>query len=503
MCNDKLTGLYNRRWIEQFISFNIKINQKISVAILDIDFFADINEKIGYMNGNNVLRKIADFFPDKKQVAFARYGSDEFIIVFLNVENKFIYKYLDNLYQQFQKAKFISKSPYENVKITYSMGVAHKSSKINGTFLLLKSAEIALSKAKEKGRNRVEFAEDKKMQFILQEGICTTIIGRSLKGSCKKGDNIYSVAIAESYGVDIDRNNDLIFVDRSNHQIKRIHGNRVYTVSGCGKSGYHGDGENAKIAKLCKPSGVCVHKSGRIYIADTGNHCIRKIENGKISTIVGNGEIGYSGDGGLAKLAKLNRPEGVIVDNSENVYVNDYGNNVIRKIDKMGIITTIVGNGDYGYSGDSDLATKAKLDKPYGLCVDSRGEILYIADFGNHCIRQVNMITGIITTLCGTGEPGFSGDGSVCHKAKINKPFRVYLFKTDLYIADAGNHCIRKIDLITKIISTVVGNGESGYVDNNKDITKVRLNIPAGMVIYDKYLYIADYGNNAIRKVNL
>ncbi len=500
---DYLTGLYNRKWIENFIGLNLKVKQKVSIAILDLDFFNNINKKIGYHNGNEVLKRIANFFPLKKQMVAARYGSDEFILVFINMKDEFIKKYINNLFIQFKKSRFIALSPYEKVKLTFSMGVAHSSNNINGTFLILKSAEIALSQAKKKGRNRIEYAKDKKLHILKQEGICTTVIGRSLKGYCKNGENAYLASISEPYGVDRDKNGDLLFVDRSNHQIKRVHNNRVYTVSGCGISGYKGDGESSKKAKLCKPSGVCVHKSGRMYIADTGNHCIRIIENKKISTIAGSGESGYSGDGDIATTAKLNRPGGVAVDDKENIYTNDYGNNVIRKISKDGIITTIVGNGEFGYSGDLDKATKASLNRPYGLCVEPNGSMLYIADYGNHCIREVNLNTGIITTLCGTGEAGYFGDGFPCNQATLNGPFWVSLDNNKLYIADSNNHCIRKVDLSTKIITTVVGNGNQGYVDHIKDLRKIRLNIPAGMVINKDTLYIADYGNNAIRKVKI
>lgn len=226
------------------------------------------------------------------------------------------------------------------------------------------------------------------------------------------------------------------------------------------------------------------------------------VEDGIISTVAGSAACGYSGDHGLAVHARLNRPGGVVTDKKGNIFTNDYGNNVIRKIDTKGVITTIAGNGEYGCAGDQAQAIQAKLNKPYGLCVSLDGNYLYIADYGNHSIREVNLRTGIIKTLCGTGKPEYSGDNGPCHSAQLNGPFWVSLHKNDLLIADTNNHMIRKINLTTKIITTIVGNGKPGYMDDPFEITNVRLNTPAGMVVHGSFLFIADYGNNTVRKVN-
>ena len=498
---DKLTGLYNRAWAEQYIGKCFKKKKLISAAIIDIDFFANINEKIGNENGDDVLKRIAGFLSMNKEAAVARYGGDEFIIIYVDISIDKVIEHANNLKQDFKLTHFVTIPPYEKAPVKFSMGIASSSINTNGTFLLLKSAEIALSKAKKNGRNRIELADDKKMHFLKNNGICTTIVGRSLKGNCKDGTDAYFASIAEPYGVELDLNDDLLIVDRSNHQIKRVHNKRICTIAGCGQAGYSGDGRSAKRSRLCKPSGVAVHKTGKMYIADTGNHRIRMVENGVISTVAGNGECGYSGDGNSALNARLNRPGGIVADDEGNLYTNDYGNNVIRKIDINGIIATIAGSGEFGYEGDNSFAILAKLDKPYGLCISLEGKTLYLADYGNHCIREVDLKSGIIKTLCGTGEPGYSGDGDVCYKAKLNGPFWVCLYDYNLLIADANNHCIRKINLSTKIITTIIGNGKAGYVDDSSDISKVRLNIPAGMTQHGNNLYIADYGNNAIRKV--
>ena len=199
----------------------------------------------------------------------------------------------------------------------------------------------------------------------------------------------------------------------------------------------------------------------------------------------------------------MNRPGGVVVDNAGNIYTNDYGNNVIRKIDTNQRISTVAGNGRHGYYGDGKKATEAAFNCIYGLCVDDAGETLYAADYYNHCVRKINLKTNIIKTLCGTGKAGYSGDGGLCYNAELNGPFWIKLHCNNLYIADANNHCIRKIDLNTKIIEIVIGNGHAGYVDSESEITEAWLNIPAGIAFNGNFMYIADYGNNAIRKVKL
>lgn len=499
---DELTNLHDKDWMLEQIGKYVK-DKSVCVAILDLDFFTNINQKIGYENGDVILKVIAASFPQREDMIAGRYGSDEFIFLFVDWREEAVAAYLKDYKSMFRKMNFYTDPFYGRIRITFSMGVAHSNKNIRNVQVLLKAAEISLLQAKKNGRNRIDFSKGA-VPFILNgEGNCVTVIGNRMKGASKNGEYAFDSSLAEPYGVEIDSNGDLIYVDRSNHQIKRIHDQRVYTVAGIGVAGYGKDNIAATCSMLCKPSGVCVHKSGRVYIADTGNHCIRRIEKNIITTIAGDGAAGYSGDKGPAIHARLNRPGGVAVDDDENIYTNDYGNNVIRVIRNTGQIETIAGNGEYGFAGDGAPAILAKLDKPYGLCVDLAGKNLFIADYGNHRIRRVDLVTGIITTFCGTGQPGYCGDGGRCSEASLNGVFWVYLYEKLLYIADSYNHCIRCVDLSTELINTVVGNAEAGYVDHQSDLSKVRLNIPAGMTISDGNLYIADYGNNAIRKVRL
>ena len=222
--------------------------------------------------------------------------------------------------------------------------------------------------------------------------------------------------------------------DTENNRVRKIDAEGIITtIAGTGTGGYSEDedGNPAINAKLNKPRGLFIDTSENIYIADTENNRIRKIDaDGIITTIAGTGTGGYSEDedGNPAINAKLNKPRGLFIDTSENIYIADTENNRIRKIDADGIITTIAGTGTGGYSEDEDgnPAINAKLNKPRGLFIDT-SENIYIADTENNRIRKIDAETGIITTIAGTGNKGgFSGDGGPATNAKLDKPHAVF-----------------------------------------------------------------------------
>ncbi|XID94937.1 S-layer homology domain-containing protein [Paenibacillaceae bacterium WGS1546] len=276
----------------------------------------------------------------------------------------------------------------------------------------------------------------------------------------------------------------------------------ISTVAGTGSYGYSGDGGNATSAQLNHPFGVAIDSSGNLYIADYQNNRIRKVDaSGTISTVAGTGIPGYSGDGGQATSATLSNPMGVAVDDSGNLYISDTANGRIRKVDASGTISTVAGTGEYGYSGDGGPATSAQLSSPNGVATDSDGN-LYIADHSNHRIRKVDG-SGTISTIAGTGTRGYSGDGGAAASAELNGPNSIAVDSSgNLYIADFYNNRIRKVDALGTI-STVAGIGGSGYSGDGELATSAQLNSPAGVAV-DRYgnLYIADTGNYRIRKVD-
>ena len=272
----------------------------------------------------------------------------------------------------------------------------------------------------------------------------------------------------------------------------------IYTIAGNGTTGYSGDGGAAVYAQLNSPRYLTIDSNGNTYIAQYGNNCIRKVAaDGVITTVAGNGSAGYSGDGGLATEAQLNKPFGVAVDNNSNLYIADYGNNCIRKVTADGIITTVAGNGNAGYAGDGGLATEAQLNKPYGVAVDSNGNT-YIADYGNNRIRKVTA-DGIITTVAGNGSGGYAGDGGQATEAQLNKPMGVAVDNNyNLYIADYGNYRIRKA-ATDGIITTVAGNGSAGYAGDGRPAIVAQLS-PSDVALDScNNLYIADFSNERVR----
>jgi sugar lactone lactonase YvrE len=276
----------------------------------------------------------------------------------------------------------------------------------------------------------------------------------------------------------------------------------ITTVAGNGTIGYSGDGHMATNATLHGPSGLRVDGIGNIYIADNGNNVIRKINTSNIiTTIAGNGIAGYSGDGMQATNATLKSPTDVAVDAVGNIYIADNQNDVIRKVSASGIISTYCGNGSNGYMGDNGPATLAELNFPSGIAVDESGN-LYIADEGNSVIRKVNT-SGTIITIAGNGVNGFSGNNIAATSAELSVPAGVRVdVSGNIYIADFGNNVIWKVNT-SGIISPIAGNGIIGYSGDGGIATSCELHNPFDVSVDGVgNIYIADNGNERIRKVS-
>ena len=285
----------------------------------------------------------------------------------------------------------------------------------------------------------------------------------------------------------------------------------ITTIAGDGTEGYVGDNGPATSAQISFPVGIAVDASGNIYIADTGNNRIRKVTNpgssGMISTVAGNGYSGYSGDGVRAIFAQVNFPYGITVDASGNIYFAEYGYSRIRKVTNpgiSGIISTVAGNGASGYLFDGVLATSAQLNNPRGVAVDASGNI-YIADTVNHRIRKVTNpgSTGMISTVAGNGASGYSGDGGLATSAQLDNPYAVAVDASgNIYIADNGNHRVRMVTASSGIINTVAGVGTGDFSGDQGLATSAQLYRPFGLCL-DALgnIYIADTNNHRVRKV--
>jgi len=279
----------------------------------------------------------------------------------------------------------------------------------------------------------------------------------------------------------------------------------INTIVGNGTQGFLGSGRSALGAEMNGPTGVAVDGAGNVYIADAQNNVIRKVtaSTGVIAIVAGNGTAGYSGDGGAAIRAQLYAPTGVALDAAGNIYVADTNNNVIREVNIItGNITSVAGTGVAGYSGDGGVATNAQLNSPTGIAIDAAGNI-YIADAQNNAIREVNVLNGNILTVAGNSTGGDSGDGGPAKSAKLNFPLSVAVDGAgNIYIADTLNERIRKVSASTGIIAVFAGKGAWGYAGDGAAAVNAEFSNPTGLSVdVAGNVYIADIGNSVIREV--
>ena len=344
-------------------------------------------------------------------------------------------------------------------------------------------------------------------------GVIENIAGVAGKrGFSGDSNDALAARLASPLGMVVDRWNNIYIADTLNHRIRFVNARtgRIYTVAGTGKAGFFNDGGNADLAGLRGPTGLAMDRYGNLIIADTGNHRIRMLTpKGYLHTIAGNGSRGYEGEGSRAKNTALNAPTGVAVNSKGEIFIADTGNHRIRKIDRTtGILTTVVGKGYAGDDGDFGLAGNALLNKPSAILFD-KYDNLYIADTKNHKIRFVDHVKNLIFTFAGRGSSGYCGDNNYGRTGDIcfNDPTGLALDRLGrLYVADTDNQRIRRININLKErrgeAETVVGSGERGYNGANMDGWDASLAYPGAMVISPlDMLYFLDTGNNLVRRV--
>jgi sugar lactone lactonase YvrE len=278
------------------------------------------------------------------------------------------------------------------------------------------------------------------------DGTIVTIMGKDFEGAPVNGALATDTPLHHASDIDTDTAGNLYVAGDHVPYVFRVGtDNRVLILAGNGEPGYTGDGGQAVAAELTTPFGVASTNDGGFYLGDVDAQVIRYVDpTGVISTVAGSGTRGYAGDGGAATAATLNSPTRVRLDAAGNVYFCDTNNHVIRKVDKNGVITTIAGTGTVGYSGDNGPATAAQFHTPYDLRFAPNGD-LYVADTGNNVIRRIDR-NGIVTTVVGIGIGGFSGDGNDARNCKLNRPSGLK-FDGDgsLWISDTFNGRVRRV----------------------------------------------------------
>jgi trimeric autotransporter adhesin len=339
------------------------------------------------------------------------------------------------------------------------------------------------------GNMYISDTTNQRVRIVYTSGNISTFAGTGKAGNRHSdGRPANQAPIRNPRGIVVDSAGNVYFSDSGNQQVMRVDTSGIlHTFAGNGICGYTG-------AELCQPAGLAIDSAGNIYIADTFNNVIRKVDtSGTMTTVAGNGTEGCSGDGGKATSAELDRPRGVFVDGSGNIFIADTNCRLVRMVDTSGTINTVAGNGQLSCNGDGGQATAASIGNPRDVLV-SNG-ILYISNGGCDHIRDVDLTSGIINTYAGT-KLGYDGEGYPPLSAEFSTPTGLGLDPGgNVIVVDSGNNRVRRI---TKTVNTIAG----GYTGDGGPSTKSALNDPQN-IVFDKNrnMYIVEGLGNRVRKV--
>lgn len=332
-------------------------------------------------------------------------------------------------------------------------------------------------------------------------GASAQIVSTVAGGFVGDGRKATQASFQAPHSVVLDRHHNAYITDLYTHRIRKVTPDgKITTYAGTGIAGYNGDGISANSATLNWPSGITLDPAGNIVFADSWNARVRKIDitTAIITTIAGTGVYGYAGDNNPATQATLERPWGVIYDSAGNLYISDSAASVVRVVNAQGIISTFAGTGQHGFSGDGDLAGKAELNQPKGLALDTGGN-LDISDNANHRVRQVNP-AGIISTIAGNGNTGYSGDGGPATQAAINTPEGLGYQGGVLYIA--GNAGMDRVRMVKDGIINTFAGSTPGYDGDHNPPLATQFQSPGGVLpISATNVVFADRVNTRVRQL--
>lgn len=334
----------------------------------------------------------------------------------------------------------------------------------------------------------------------------TSIAGNGEQGYAGDGGAATNATMDNPFHVDIDQSRGLLYIaDCFNYCIRQVDmkTGAIITFAGTGETGHSGDGGPATKAQLDEIYAIQVDSNGDVYIVQRFNPTIRKIElaTGIITTVAGNATVGHSGDGGPATEAQMKEPNDIILDGKGGLLIADVQDQRVRRLDlDSGIITTFAGTGEFAHNGDGGPAIEADIFGARAICVDGKGNT-YICERGGNTLRRVDA-SGIITTIAGTGEKGYTGDGGPAIDAEFNGPKAIRCDNDgNILVVDTENHCIRKVDVSSGIVTTVAG-GHVGPEGDGGDALKAGMARPHGIVVDNAgAFYVADSENHRVRVV--
>jgi sugar lactone lactonase YvrE len=343
--------------------------------------------------------------------------------------------------------------------------------------------------------------------LMAQPGTITTVAGTGSAGFTGDNGPATSARLNTPRSTAFDADGNLYVADSANHRIRRIDATSglITTVAGTGTSGFNGDGISATAASLWSPREIAFDADGNLFIADSRNNRIRRVDagTGLIMTVAGTGVLGLGADGVPATASDLREPVGLAVDADGHLYFTELSSHRVRRVDAAtGLISTVAGTGAAGFTGDAVSATASRLNAPTSVIVDPDGNLL-IADMGNNRVRRVSATSGTISTVAGTGAAGFAGDDGLATAARLASPAGIRLDESGhLFIADFNNHRVRRVDADTGIVSTIAGTGTAGGTGDGALATAAQLNGPYGVTIdAGGDLFIAEASGDRVRRV--